>query len=553
MAVTVRATVDARQQREAEVEEVVRAKAVSAQARAVRARANARRRKATRGDGASAPRALAATVDALSEGGASSRVVLDASAPASEDAETTRTRTTTNRGVSNARCVCEGVTKSVQREMCDGSVVREDVRVGVRAIVVAKDGAAYVGREDGETERLRDIDDATPTHATTTVKFTPDICGGSMTEFVNARTAVRALQISLDGEILFVGYDNAGWMKVALANGLIVSSSPPHEDFADVFKYVDASKLSKYVNTTPQCRAMLVSDDLSEVYLTSPALRDSRVYAWDLTRRDGETTSLREEVMLECQKQFNAASVSLNDIDSVDDVDRWNELYASIELDVMSKRARARGAVRRLEFHTDIVTSLARVRDVLISAGSDNYIAAWDLTVRTDSPKPVFTTKSTCGVRALSASDDGETLYCGGADSNVRVYHVTGEGSAFSLQWMRSIAGHDGFITSMSAAGNAPFVVTGSAYVDKASASVIYGDGDIGVWRVSDGARMSKSKVHEADVTALAFTPDRKSLYSGDAHGRVFKHAFGDVVEDDEPTRRGAGTKEMGFRKGFLL
>jgi len=537
-------------QREAEVEEVVRAKAVSAQARAVRARANARRRRVTSGGDASAPRALAATAGASGDGGASSRVVLDAVAPASEDDEA-RT-TTTSRGVSNARCVCEGVTKSVQREMRDGSVVREDVRVGIRAIVVAKDGAAYVGREDGETERLRDIDDATPTHATT-VKFTPDICGGSMTEFVNARTPVRALQISLDGEILFVGYDNAGWMKVALANGLIVSSSPPHEDFADVFKYVDASKLTKYVNTTPQCRAMLVSDDLSEVYLTSPALRDSRVYAWDLTRRDGETTSLREEVMLECQKQFNAASVSLNDIDSVDDVDRWNELYASIELDVMSKRERARGAVRRLEFHTDIVTSLARVRDVLISAGSDNYIAAWDLTVRMDSPKPVFTTKSTCGVRALSATDDGETLYCGGADSNVRVYHVTGEGSAFSLQWMRSIAGHDGFITSMSAAGNVPFVVTGSAYVDKASASVIYGDGDIGVWRVSDGARMSKSKVHEADVTALSFTPDRKSLYSGDAHGRVFKHVFGDVVEDDEPTRRGAGTKEMGFRKGFLL
>lgn len=549
MAVTAR-TSDA--QREAEVEEVVRAKAVSAQARAVRARANARRRRVTSGGDASAPRTLAATAGASGDGGASSRVVLDAVAPASEDAEATPTPTTTNRGVSNARCVCEGVTKSVQREIRDGSVVREDVRVGVRAIVVAKDGVAYVGREDGETERLRDIDDTTPTHATT-VKFTPDICGGSMTEFVNARTPVRALQISLDGEILFVGYDNAGWMKVALANGLIVSSSPPHEDFADVFKYVDASKLTKYVNTTPQCRAMLVSDDLSEVYLTSPALRDSRVYAWNLTRRDGETTNLREEVMSECQKQFNAASVSLNDIDSVDDVDRWNELYASIELDVMSKRARARGAVRRLEFHTDIVTSLARVRDVLISAGSDNYIAAWDLTVRMDSHKPVFTTKSTCGVRALSATDDGETLYCGGADSNVRVYHATGEGSAFSLQWMRSIAGHDGFITSMSAAGNAPFVVTGSAYVDKASASVIYGDGDIGVWRVSDGARMSKSKVHEADVTALAFTPDRKSLYSGDAHGRVFKHAFGDVVEDDEPMRRGAGSKEMGFRKGFLL
>ena len=41
MAVTVRATVDARQLREAEVEEVVRAKAVSAQARAVRARERA--------------------------------------------------------------------------------------------------------------------------------------------------------------------------------------------------------------------------------------------------------------------------------------------------------------------------------------------------------------------------------------------------------------------------------------------------------------------------------------------------------------------------------
>ena len=371
-----------------------------------------------------------------------------------------------------------------------------------------------------------------------------------MTEFVNARTAVRALQISLDGEILFVGYDNAGWMKVALASGLIVSSSPPHEDFADVLKYVDVSKLTKYTNTAPQCRAMLVSDDLSVVYLTSPALRDSRVYAWNLTSRDSETIDLREEVMLACEKQFNA-SASLNDIDSVDDIDRWNALYASIELDVVSKRKRARGAVRRLEFHTDIVTSLARVRDTLISAGSDNYIAAWDL-ARVDATKPSFTTKSTCGVRALAATDDGETLYCGGADGNVRVYHVTGEGSAFNLQWMRSIAGHDGFITSMSAVGNAPFVVTGSAYVESSAASVIYGEGDIGVWRISDGALMSKSTVHSADVTTLVFTPDRKFLYSADAHGRVFKHEFGEAV-NDESSQRGAATKEMGFRKGFLL
>ena len=108
---------------------------------------------------------------------------------------------------------------------------------------------------------------------------------------MNEGTPVCMIQMSRNGEEALVGYDNGAWTKFSLKNGLVMSSSAPHEDFADIFKRVDRKKLSKYASTVPQCRSMIANDDLTKLYLASPVLRDSLVYAWDLATASDQAPS----------------------------------------------------------------------------------------------------------------------------------------------------------------------------------------------------------------------------------------------------------------------
>ena len=416
-----------------------------------------------------------------------------------------------------------------------------DVYVGVRAIEIAPGGATYVGGDDGVTTRLA---------SGTTESFYPDLSRDGA--FVNGQTPVRTVQFSKSGEEMLIGYDNGGWIRVSLKNGLTVSSSAPHEDFSDVFKCVNVKKLSKYANTAPQCRAMISNDDLSVIYLASPCLRDGKVYVWDLNavREEQEAATTVDDAE---EPEFDhkialQENGKVFDIDGIEAYDRWIEsLHAD---DPAAQRAmQSVGTVKHLEFHTDCVTSLVRVRGALISGANDSHIAVWDLKSIHKASKPHSTTRMTSAVSLMATNKSECTLFSAGADGSIRVYEVQGKGGKLNLHWLRSVGGQEGRVTSLCAVKSEPFVVVGSAKVEQQNEnmdSVIRGDGDVSIWRITDGKLMFRSNTHDADVTTLTLGLNGKSLLSGDAKGKICKFALGkralNEVRVNSP-----------IRKGFLL
>ena len=419
------------------------------------------------------------------------------------------------------------VPEAVSREG-EGEFVRE----GVRVMTIAPDGASvYVGMTNGVVKQIRASGDV---GAGAMRSFYPTPVNATGDEFNNANTPVRMLQISKASGEALVGYENGGWSKVSLDNGETTTWSAPHSDFADVFKYINVKKLSKYTNTAPQCRSMAANDDLSIIYLASPLLRDGRVYVWDLTSSPtNEERSSGEDLT------FKHTS-KLDDIDDVDAYDRCFESAAAGEREI--------GTVKHLEFHSDCVTSLVRVNSAIVSGSLDAYIAIWDLKSKVTPMQPHSTTKMTSAVREMTIAKDGRTLYCAGADGSVRIHDVRGKSGKLSLQWVRSVGGQEGYVTSLCTIKNDPFIVIGSSKAAQAPKpySIIRGDGELSVWRVTDGELMFKTTIHDADVNAIVVTTDGKALYSGDAKGKICKHALGaNVVEAKPPNAP--------IRKGFFL
>lgn len=415
--------------------------------------------------------------------------------------------------------------------------------VGVRTIDMTSDGTMFIGGDDGIARRVA-------IGGETTERFYPDLWRDS--EFVNGgQLPVRAVCISQKGDEALVGYDNGGWVKVSLKSGLTVASSMPHDDFADVFKFVESKKVSKYANTAPQCRALVTNDDLSVIYLASPCLRDGRVYAWDL--RESAEVDEQETTLEICQeKEFNNASTplmsgKLDDMDGIDVYDAWMNCVAAGQESSQTAPKRIVGTVKHLEFHTDCVTSLVRVNSALISGSNDSHIAVWDLKSKAKSPKPYSMMRMTSAVSVMTTSKDGRTLYGAGADGSVRVYDLKGKSGKLTLHWVRSIGGQDGRVTSLCAVRNDPFIIVGSSKVSNPDlVSVIRGEGDLCMWRVTDGTLMFRSAEHDADVTALAVSADGTTFCSGDAKGNICKH-----VLSSEPVER--QDAKAPIRKGFLL
>ena len=423
----------------------------------------------------------------------------------------------------------------------DGCGGWESVAVGARTMTLGGDGALYVGGGDGVVRRTRDDggEDA---------RYHPDLwCDDT---FVNEGTAVRMIQMSRNGEEALVGYDNGAWTKFSLKNGLVAASSAPHEDFADIFKRVDKKKLSKYASTVPQCRSMIANDDLTKLYLASPVLRDSLVYAWDLTtagdRAPAPPPQNKEE------RAFTSANVlqtnGLDEIDGVDAFDHWVETDDAGDAECswcVPDGKNGTGDVKHLRFHSDVVTSLVRINSALISGSLDSHIAVWDLKSKEATPKAHSSVKMASAVRVMVASKDGRALYCAGADGSVRTFDVQGKSGKLTLQWARSIGGQDGLVTSLCGIKSEPFVIVGSAKQSKDPTSIIRGDGDLCMWRVTDGELMFKSTIHDADITSIVVSANGKTMYSGDENGKICKHVLGANV--------GERKKNCEFKKGFLL
>jgi len=213
------------------------------------------------------------------------------------------------------------------------------------------------------------------------------------------------------------------------------------------------------------------------------------------------------------------------------------------------------GSVERLEFHSDTVVALLRLGNILISGGADGYIAIWDVKGKSKagnkkslSNKPFYFTAVTSAVRLLTMSKDGRTLYCGCCDGTVRIYDMQGKRSQSTLSYVRSIGGQEGMLCSLCVMST--FVIAGSAMVNKQS--FIQGDGDVSVWRTSDGALMSRWTQHEADVVVIIQSPDGKSFYTADVKGKICKFSICSKVGSDKRDED-SKQKSMRWRQGFLL
>lgn len=452
-------------------------------------------------------------------------------------------------GERSARVALEEVTS----EETFKAVGDKRIANGVGTMAVGRDGAVYVGREDGVVTRVGGGE----------ATMYPDVSSDGT--FVNAQTPVRMIQLSPDEDEALIGYRNGGWTRACLKTGLPLASSRPREEFADVFALVKSKKLSKYVDTAPNAKSMVASEDLTVLYLSSPVLRDHSIYVWNIENaetpsdvvddddddddKSSDDTFVFDETVLPKERRRR--------LDEMDDIAAYDDWMKSVQ---ESERIVACewGSVERLEFHSDSVVTLLRLGNILISGGADGYIAIWDVKGKSKagnkkalSNKPFYFTAVTSAVRLLTMSKDGRTLYCGCVDGTVRIYDVQGKRNQASLSYVRSIGGQEGMLCSLCVIST--FVIAGSAKVNKES--FIQGDGDVSVWRATDGASMSRWTQHQADVVVIVQSSDGKSFYTADVKGKICKFSIrisqsGSSSEKRDEDRK---QKSMRWRQGFLL
>jgi len=450
-------------------------------------------------------------------------------------------------GERSARVTLEEVTS----EETFKTVGDERIANGVGAMALGRDGTVYIGREDGVVTRVGGRE----------ATLYPDVSTDGT--FVNAQTPVRIIQLSPDEDEALIGYRNGGWTRICLKTGLPLASSRPREEFADVFALVKSKKLSKYVDTSPNAKSMVASEDLSVLCLSSPVLRDYSIYVWNIENAEmpsedvvgdddddkSDDTFVFDETVLPKERRRR--------LDEIDDIAAYDAWMANVqESERMNGAATGEwGSVERLEFHSDTVVALLRLGNILISGGADGYIAIWDVKGKSKagnkkslSNKPFYFTAVTSAVRLLTMSKDGRTLYCGCCDGTVRIYDMQGKRSQSTLSYVRSIGGQEGMLCSLCVMST--FVIAGSAMVNKQS--FIQGDGDVSVWRTSDGALMSRWTQHEADVVVIIQSPDGKSFYTADVKGKICKFSICSKVGSDKRDED-SKQKSMRWRQGFLL
>lgn len=453
-------------------------------------------------------------------------------------------------GERSARVALEEVTS----EETFKAVGEERIANGVGAMALGRDGAVYVGREDGVVARVGGRE----------TTMYPDVSSDGT--FVNAQTPVRMIQLSPDEDEALIGYRNGGWTRACLKTGLPLASSRPREEFADVFALVKSKKLSKYVDTAPNAKSMVASEDLTVLYLSSPVLRDHSIYVWNIENaemprddvaddddddddKSSDDTFVFDETVLPKERRRR--------LDEMDDIAAYDAWVKSMQESERTAACEWR-SVERLEFHSDSVVALMRLGNILISGGADGYIAIWDVKGKSKagnkkplSKKPFYSTAVTSAVRLLTMSKDGRTLYCGCVDGTVRIYDMQGKRNQASLSYVRSIGGQEGMLCSLCVIST--FVIAGSAKVNKES--FIQGDGDVSVWRTSDGALMSRWTQHQADVVVIVQSSDGKCFYTADVKGKICKFSIRISQSGSSSDKRDEDRKQksMRWRQGFLL
>lgn len=150
----------------------------------------------------------------------------------------------------------------------------------------------------------------------------------------------------------------------------------------------------------------------------------------------------------------------------------------------------------RLDGHTDGVRTLAFSPDgeVLASGAFDHSIRLWGLA----SKQPVARFRGHGdGVRALAFSPDGRRLATGAFDTSVRLWEVT------SGRPQSQLVGHRALVRTVAFSPRGGLLASGSD------------DATVCLWDLASGLSIARLEGHESRVYCLAFSPDGGALASG--------------------------------------
>ncbi len=296
--------------------------------------------------------------------------------------------------------------------------------------------------------------------------------------FAGHAAAVRAVAFSRDGTLLASGGVDRTLRFWDVASGASLATCPGH---------------------TGAIRAAAFSPDGATLATVS---EDTTVRLWDSNTYKPIQTLDGHRAMAWCLA-FSPGGQNLATASIGDQVVLWN--------------ARTGAQRQRLKGHPGGVAALAFAPDGrrLFSAGHDGTVRLWQGEEPPDYPK------YTLSQAALAAvlSPPGDLLACALEDSRIVVVNTSTTSIAVTL-----------------ALGAANCTVLGFSFAGDYLAAGC-DDGQIQLWRISDGIRLSRWEAHQAKrhvkaIQAIAFSPDGTKLASGGLDGTIY---MWDLSQPDRP------------------
>ncbi len=157
--------------------------------------------------------------------------------------------------------------------------------------------------------------------------------------------------------------------------------------------------------------------------------------------------------------------------------------------------------LRSFAGHTDVVASVAFTPDskFVLSGSYDKTMKLWD--VATGRELHSFAGRAEA-ISSVAFSPDGNFALSGSEDKTLKLWDVA------NGRWLRTFKGHRGEVTSVAFSRNGKFALSGSE------------DKTLKLWDVTNGRQLRSFEAHTDIITALAFSPDYKFLLSGSCDER---------------------------------